>query len=278
VGIPTRRHPTLSPQSLLGPYFRDIDATPLLSAAQERDLAHRLRAGDHEARDHLVRANLRLVVKIARSFPSGGLALADLIAEGNLGLIRAAEDYDPAMNTRFSTYAAFWIRHSMKRAVVNSARAIRIPAYMARLLSHWRLATGRLREELGRSPTEGEVAARLRLSAKKLAVVREVLRLNPIAQPEMDLGGPAPADHFVDERTPEPGSTLAQSEEFRRLQALLERLKPTEATVLRLRFGLAGEEPQTLAQIGERLGMSRERARQIEREALKRLHKDLAAD
>src|SRR5213080_2247918 len=123
-----------SVQSPLETYFREIDGTPLLDATGEKELAHRIEDGDSEARDHLVRANLRLVVNIARSYQGKGLALQDLIAEGNLGLLRAVEGYDPSMNTRFSTYASFWIKQSIKRALVNTGKTIRIPAYMVELL------------------------------------------------------------------------------------------------------------------------------------------------
>jgi RNA polymerase primary sigma factor len=263
--------------SPLGPYLEEIDATPLLSAKQEQELALRLRAGDPEARDLLVRANLRLVVHIARTMPLRGLTLQDLIAEGNLGLIRAAEDYDPSLKTRFSTYAAYWIRHAMKRAIINTGRAIRIPAHMAQLLSEWRRASLRLHEELGRPATDTEIADHLRLSRRKRATVLQVLRLNAVSPGRLE-DRELPQDHFVDERTPAPGSFLVQDEELRQALSLLDHLKPIEVTVLRLRFGLHGEEPRTLAQVGELLGLSRERARQIERDALERLASKMAGD
>src|ERR1700676_4498768 len=141
-------------QTPLETYLREINDTPLLSADEERELAYRIEEGDTEARDHMVRANLRLVVNIARSYRSTGLGLQDLIEEGNLGLLRAVEGFDPSMNTRFSTYASYWIRQSMKRAVVNTAKTVRLPAYMVELLTKWRRATAQLQEELGRPPTQ----------------------------------------------------------------------------------------------------------------------------
>src|ERR1700689_1198536 len=140
-----------SPRFPLETYLRQINDTPLLTAEQGKQLAFRIEDGDCEARDPLVRANLRLVVNIARSYQGKGLALQDLIAEGNLGLLRAVEGYDPSMNTRFSTYASFWIKQSMKRAVVNTAKTVRLPAYMVQLLTEWRRASARLQEELGRA-------------------------------------------------------------------------------------------------------------------------------
>src|SRR5438105_126977 len=158
-------------------YLREINDTPLLNADEEKRLAYRIQDGDSTARDHMVRANLRLVVNIARTFTGRGLDLQDLIAEGNLGLIRAVEAFDPDMNTRFSTYASFWIRQSMKRAVINTGKTIRVPAYMAQLLSEWRRATNVLNDQLGRPPTEEEIAKKLKLSAKKLNIVKKALRI-----------------------------------------------------------------------------------------------------
>src|SRR5919206_3264620 len=145
----TRRVRHDSVQSPLETYLREINETPLLSADQEKELAYRIGDGDGEARDQMVRANLRLVVNIARSYTGKGLGLQDLIAEGNLGLLRAVEAFDPSMNTRFSTYASYWIKQSIKRAVINTAKTIRIPAYMVELLTQWRRATNELLDELG---------------------------------------------------------------------------------------------------------------------------------
>src|SRR3954471_21030891 len=147
-----------SVQSPLETYLREINETALLNAEEEKVLALRIEDGDSEARDRMVRANLRLVVNIARSYTGKGLALQDLIEEGNLGLLRAVEGFDPGMNTRFSTYASYWIKQSIKRALVNSAKTIRIPAYMVELLSKWRRATAQLNDALGRMPTPEEVA------------------------------------------------------------------------------------------------------------------------
>src|SRR5580693_953443 len=154
-------------QSPLETYLREINETALLSAQQEKELAYRIETGDGEARDRMVRANLRLVVNIARSYTGKGLGLQDLIEEGNLGLLRAVEGFDPTMNTRFSTYASYWIKQSIKRALINSAKTIRIPAYMVELLSKWRRATNKLNDELGRPPTHEEVAKYMGLPRKK---------------------------------------------------------------------------------------------------------------
>src|SRR5580698_10595315 len=171
-----RRYRTEAVQSPLETYLREINETALLSAQQEKDLAYRIETGDGEARDQMVRANLRLVVNIARGYTGKGLGLQDLIEEGNLGLLRAVEGFDPSMNTRFSTYASYWIKQSIKRALVNTAKTIRIPAYMVELLAKWRRATNKLNDELGRPPTHEEVAKYLGLPKKKLSIIEKAIR------------------------------------------------------------------------------------------------------
>src|ERR1700722_20049859 len=173
--LASRKAPSV--QSSLETYLREINETPLLNAEEERKLAYRIEAGDSEARDHMVRANLRLVVNIARSYANRGLGLQDLIEEGNLGLLRAVEGFDPSMNTRFSTYASYWIKQSMKRAQVNMGKTIRVPAYMVELMSKWRRASAKLREELGRAPLDEEIGASLDLSKRKLNIVKKAIRV-----------------------------------------------------------------------------------------------------
>jgi RNA polymerase primary sigma factor len=262
----------VSPQSALEVYFRQINETALLSPDEEKRLAWRIADGDAAAREHLVRANLRLVVNIARGYQGKGLDLHDLIAEGNLGLLRAAEAFDASMETRFSTYAAYWIKQSIRRAVINMSRMVRLPAYMQQLLTEWRRATTRLHEELGRAPTEEEVAASLKLSARKLRLVKKAIRIHN-ASPQTEEGeGAALDDLLADERCDAPDVGMARSDELRQVLSLLDQLDSREQSVLRLRFGLDGEDPKTLQEVGERLGLTRERVRQIEREALATLH------
>jgi RNA polymerase primary sigma factor len=251
-------------------YLRDINETPLLDADEERELAWRVDDGDAEARDHLVRANLRLVVSIARGFAGRGLPLEDLIAEGNMGLLRAVEGFDPSLGLRFSTYACYWIKQSIKRALINTGKTIRLPAYMVELLSKWRRAAAELQDELGRTPTQEEVASILGLPAKKLKIVQEAIRVyNAAAQEDVDGAGLSLGELAQDDATPD--KRLTGAEEMSQVLGLLDRLEPREAAVLRLRFGLSGEEPKTLKDIGERLGLTRERVRQIERDALGKL-------
>src|SRR5205807_7904976 len=172
-------------QSPLETYLREINETPLLNAEEEKQLAYRIEDGDNEARDRMVRANLRLVVNIARSYTGKGLGLQDLIEEGNLGLLRAVEGFDPSMNTRFRTYASYWIKQSIKRALVNTAKTIRIPSYMVELLIKWRRASNQLQEKLGRPPTHEEVAKSMSLPKKKLAIIKQVIRVHN-APPQTD--------------------------------------------------------------------------------------------
>jgi RNA polymerase primary sigma factor len=273
---------TLTPRmpaadSELDAYFQSIGETPLLTPAAERELAHRIREGDAEARDEMVRANLRLVVKIARAYAPVGMALADLIAEGNLGLLRAVEAFDPAWNTRFSTYACYWIKQSIRRALINSGRMIRLPAYAHTLIAKWRRAEADLRDKLGRTPTHDEIARRLRLSPKKRCIVDQALRIAAaVPQPALEEDGSAAEDQLSHSADPCPAAAAAQSDEVRKVLQLLDRLTPREAMVVRLRFGLSGQDPMTLCAVSRRLRLTRERIRQIEKEALKKLAGQLA--
>ena len=277
--IRASRLPHGSVQTPLESYLREINETPLLKPDEEKELAYRIEDGDCEARDHLVRANLRLVVNIARGYQGKGLALQDLIAEGNLGLLRAVEGYDPSMNTRFSTYASFWIKQSMKRAVVNTAKTVRLPAYMVQLLTEWRRAAARLQEEIGRPATEEEIAKRLKLPKKKLNIIKKAIRIyNAGPQGEVDDTGWSIDELALDKLSDSPEAQMTHSDDLHQVLHLLDELDEREATVLRLRFGLSGKEPMTLKEIGHCLDLTRERVRQIEREALGKLHVMLEAE
>jgi len=257
-------------------YLREINETALLGAAEEQDLAWRIEEGDAEARDHLVRANLRLVVNISRAYAGRGLALEDLIAEGNLGLMRAAEGFDPSLGVRFSTYACYWVKQSIKRALLNTGKTVRVPAYMAELLTKWKRAAANLQEELGRTPTQEEVAQCLNLSAKKLKIVQKAFRVyNGAVQEETDGDRLSLADLVGVDNSPD--ARLAGAEELGQVLCLLDKLEKRESAVLRLRFGLTGEDPLTLKEIGERLGLTRERVRQIERDGLEKLRQFMEA-
>ena len=265
-----------SVQSPLETYLREINETALLSAKEERELATAIGNGDVAARDRMVRANLRLVVNIARGYTGKGLGLQDLIEEGNLGLLRAVEGFDPAMGTRFSTYSSYWIKQSIKRALINCAKTIRIPAYMVELLSKWRRATNRLTEELGRTPTPEEIARVLGLQKKKLPIIKKAIRIyNSTPQTDQADNGWSLGEMVTDERLKNPEEELVEHDDLKHVREMLKTMDGRESTVLKMRFGLHGEEPHTLKEIGEKLGLTRERVRQIETEALNRLAEGL---
>ncbi|MHB1560943.1 MAG: sigma-70 family RNA polymerase sigma factor [Isosphaeraceae bacterium] len=263
----------LSPSAPLQIYLQDINDTPLLSAEEERELAERVAAGDPYAREHMVKANLRLVVNIARGYLGKGLSLEDLIEEGNLGLMRAVEGYDGLMDTRFSTYASYWIKQSIRRAVMNNGKPIRLPAYMVSLLSKWKRAQAVLADRLGRQPTIDEVGKALRLSKRKIGIVAKAIKVNnlsPHADAPLD-EAPMLDDVLTDDRCKAPEVQLIESDDLDRVFEYLAELDDREATVIRMRFGLDSYDPMTLREVGENLGLTRERVRQLEGQALGKL-------
>ncbi|MEE3369148.1 MAG: RNA polymerase sigma factor RpoD/SigA [Planctomycetota bacterium] len=263
-------------QTPLEIYLREINETPLLNAQDERELAKSIAQGDARARDHMVRANLRLVVNIARGYTGKGLTLQDLIEEGNLGLLRAVEGFDPEVGTRFSTYASYWIKQSIKRALINSAKTIRIPAYMVELLSKWRRANARLKEDLGRTPTAEEIARILGLPKKKLPIIKKAIHVytSPPQTDQTDSGWSL-GEIVMDDRVRNPEEELLETDALQTALGLLAELDERESTVLKMRFGLENQETHTLKEIGEELGLTRERVRQIETEALAKLAQGL---
>ena len=263
-------------QSPLETYLREINEMKLLTAEDEQMLARQIAQGDAQARDRMVRANLRLVVNIARSYVGKGLALQDLIEEGNLGLLRAVEGFDPDMGTRFSTYASYWIKQSIKRALINSSKTIRIPAYMVELLSKWRRATARLNEELGRMPTQEEIGRILGLPKKKLPIIKKAIQVyNATPQSDHSDSGWSIGEMVMDERVKSPEEVMIDHDVLKTAIELVGKLDAREATVLKMRFGLDDTPPHTLKEIGAALGLTRERVRQIETEALARLQNSL---
>lgn len=274
-----RRHRRDTVQSPLETYLREINEMALLTAQEEKDLAGGIARGDKAARDRMIRANLRLVVNIARGYVGKGLALQDLIEEGNLGLLRAVEGFDPNVGTRFSTYASYWIKQSIKRALVNTAKPIRIPAYMVELLCKWRRAQVELQDKLGRTPTVEEIAKELELPKKKLAIVKKAIKVyNLVPQTDQAENGWSLGEMLMDERTRTPDVEMVEADNLKLVLTRLNEMDKREATVLRMRFGLNDNPPKTLKEIGESLGLTRERVRQIENEALGKLSATLMAD
>jgi RNA polymerase primary sigma factor len=270
----------LKSHSPLQIYLHDINDTPLLSAGEERDLAERVAQGDPSAREHMVKANLRLVVNIARGYLGKGLCLEDLIEEGNLGLMRAVEGFDGMMDTRFSTYASYWIKQSIRRAVMNNGKPIRLPAYMVSLLAKWKRVTTGLTERLGRAPTPEEVGRALRLSKKKVGIVAKAIKVNNLTPhvEGVDDDGIALDDVLTDDRSKAPDDLLIEADDLERIFEHLEQLDEREATVVRMRFGLDPYSPMTLREVGENLGLTRERVRQLENQALVKLMTALGGD
>jgi RNA polymerase primary sigma factor len=257
-------------------YLAEVNRTPLLSADAETDLAYRIAAGDPGARDEMVRANLRLVICLARRYVGKGVALEDLIEEGNLGLLRAVEGFNPGMNTRFSTYASYWVKQSIRVALNKSGHAVRLPQYMGTLLFKWRQAETELRGELGREASREEVTGRLGLTKRQGRAVAKGQKAVMSGNAVGTTGEERPADLMADQGAG-PADRLTAEDDVRAALCSLDQLGDREATILRLRFGLGGEEPATLQQVGEQLGLTRERVRQIEQGALADLRNRLNA-
>jgi RNA polymerase primary sigma factor len=260
-------------------YMRDIGDTPLVTVAEEGELAKRIKRGDKDALDQLVRANLRLVVKIAHDFKGLGLPLQDLISEGNIGLMRAAEKFDPAKGAKFSSYAAWWIKQNMRRAIAEKSKTIRIPIASAAKMKKIKIATSIMTDELGREPTTAEIAVRLEFSER---VVRRLQRSDHKTislQDPIIRGEDGELNNLIpDESNCAPDQALDERESAQRLRQLFQGLDQRECTILLMRYGLDGKPPRTLEEISKHIGRTRERVRQIQKRALKKLRTQMGED
>lgn len=263
--------------SALKLYLREISQIPLLSREEEVELAHRIQKGDAAARQKMIQANLRLVVKIAHDYATSGLPLLDLISEGNIGLMKAVDRFDPSKGGKLSTYAAWWIKQSIKRALANQSKTIRLPVHLVDKIARMRRTASRLAEDFGREPTDEELAHELGISSSRVGELRTIAiqpaSLNATVGEEED--GTSLGELVKDESAIDPASII-QNENLRKtVMELLPTLDARERKILALRFGLEGNEEMTLEEIGKKFHLTRERIRQLQNLALRKVRRAL---
>src|SRR5437763_486900 len=252
-------------------YLREIGQVKLLTPKEEIELAKRIKKGDEQAREHMIKANLRLVVKIARDYDGLGVPLLDLISEGNIGLMKGVERFDPTKGAKLSTYSAWWIKQAIKRALANQGKTIRLPVHVVDKLFHIRRAEARLQEAFGREATDDEIASELDTTSDKIRELRTASQ-RP-ASLEAPLGYDSDnrvADVVADENAEDPYDELEGKANTAMLREVMKDLDPREVTILRYRFGLDGDDEKTLEEVGRKFGLTRERIRQIQEIALKK--------
>ena len=262
-------------RSTIKQYLTEIGKTPLLTPAEEVALAKRIKRGDREARNHMIQANLRLVVKIAHDYKDFGLPILDLISEGNIGLIKAVERFDPAKGGKLSTYAAWWIKQSIKRALANQSKTIRLPVHLVDKISKMRKVATALTEEFGREPTEEEIAIEMQIPVNKIAHMKSVsVRPASLDAPINDEEGGSPFGEIVgDENAISPYDTLREKNIQGDLRDLLDSLEEREARIIKMRFGLDGHNEMTLEEVGKLFDVTRERVRQLQNLAISKMRK-----
>ncbi|MEY4939653.1 MAG: hypothetical protein RIQ93_1388 [Verrucomicrobiota bacterium] len=259
-------------------YLQEIGKTPLLTIQEEIGLAKRIRKGEKAARDHMIQANLRLVVKIAMDYKDFGLPLLDLISEGNIGLIKAVERFDPRKGGKLSTYAAWWIKQSIKRALANQSKTIRLPVHLVDKISKMRRTAMMLTEQLGREPTDEELAVELQIPTSKVAHLKSVsVRPASLDAPIGEEGDSATFGEIVgDDNAVSPYEGLREKNLSNDLSEMVNSLDKREAEIIKLRFGLEGREELTLEEVGKKFHVTRERIRQLEYLALTKMRKAMA--
>jgi RNA polymerase primary sigma factor len=255
-------------------YLREIGQVRLLTPQEEVELAAKIKRGDKKAREQMIKANLRLVVKIARDYEGLGLPLLDLISEGNIGLMKAVERFDPAKGGKLSTYGAWWIKQSIKRALANQSKTIRLPVHLVDRISRMRRVAMKLHEELGREPTDEELGEELGMTASRVGQLRTAaIRPASLDAPIGDDESNSFAEVVQDENAETPYEQLEGKTVTAMLQEMVTKLDPREATILRYRFGLDGGTEKTLEEVGQKFGVTRERVRQIQNIALAKLRR-----
>jgi len=263
---------TISRELALEAYLKDISRVPLLEPEREKELAKAMVKGSREARDNIITANLRLVVNIAKKYNDRGLSFMDLIEEGNLGLMKAAARFDPRMELRFSTYATWWIRQAIRRAISNS-RIVRTPSYMIEMITRLKNSEVELSAKLGRHPTIDEIA---RDTEHETARLRKAINAYKTTNQPLSLDLMCSLNETIrDEHMDLPDHSLLDEQERESLQRILDSIDVRDAQVLRMRYGIGYEKPMTLEDIGAKLEITRERVRQIENEALEKMHEIL---
>jgi RNA polymerase primary sigma factor len=272
----------------LGDYLRDIEGVDLLTGEEERELAlamaeldseeEEARRAAHAARDRFIRANLRLVVSIAKGFRNRGLPFPDLVAEGNLGLLRAVEKFDISKGFRFSTYATWWIRQAIRRALTNTSRTVRVPSYMVEIVSKWKGDRSEPSQTFSRTSDLTEMARDLNLEEGQTQNFKRAINMMISFSSPISLDAIWPTQEMADPKESSSPDLLASSRmRLEELHAALRSMDEREASILRLRFGLTGDEPMTLGEVGRKLGITRERVRQLEKIALGKLQRELQA-
>lgn len=255
-------------------YLKEIRKTPLLTAEEEVSLSRRIREGDNGAREQMITANLRLVVSVAKDFLNRGLPFMDLIAEGNVGLMRAVEKFDPEQGNRFSTYGVHWIKQSIRRALVNSSKTVRIPSYMVELISQFKQKSAELTMRgNGKTPDTQVIAKEIGLTDDQLEMMRSALNTTTQSTDFRSADGEASlTDLIADSNSPDPAQQAMTANEASMLEEMLKAVTEREAKILRMRYGIDTDQPMTLSEIGEKMNLTRERIRQIENKALHTMH------
>lgn len=246
-------------------YLKDVRPIALLTAEEEVTLARRVQKGDREARDQMIRANLRLVISIAKRYTNLGIPLSDLIEEGNIGLMRSVEKFDPEKGYRFSTYSAWWIKQGISRSIIDQGKMIRVPVYMNEEIVKYRKAVEMLTQKLGRKPQYGEVAKRLQTTIDKVRELDQAItKMASLDAPIGEDGDGQVKDIIEDESLASPDEQLEVFLNKERAEYILDKLPERERQIMQMRFGLGDGDPKTLAQIADVMGISRERVRQLE--------------